>query len=302
MSTPTDATPSVRCWKDTELLGTISSVIRENREHLRSTFPSAKEVLVHLGRIGWTHPIEVDVPTKGRPVKFYLVDMEAGPKERVHPLELLQAYLPGGVVCYFSALSHHGLTTQIPAQHHIARIIPPKDMEQASTSPTSEQAEGTGDTPGRNPLGTEIFRFEDVTFYITKRDASLVPGVQVRVLSPRSRVRITTFEQTLLDTLLQPVRCGGVSIAMEAWEKGIEQLDADQMANHLKKIGREGLGRRVGAMVDVLATDVGGTSLGAALKEIKGRVAQSGAEMEEIPLLPGFDFCRSNNSWKVRIP
>ena len=53
-------------------------------------------------------------------------------------------------------------------------------------------------------------------YYSNKRDVSLVPGIQFRVVSPRCWLRITTLEQTLLDALMQPVRCGGEAVALEA--------------------------------------------------------------------------------------
>ena len=88
----------------------------------------------------------------------------------------------------------------------------------------------------RNPLGTEIFRFEGVGYYSNKRDASLVPGIQFRVVSPRCWLRITTLEQTLLDALMQPVRCGGAAVVLEAWETGVKQFDADRMSEHLNPL------------------------------------------------------------------
>src|SRR5207237_3233319 len=45
----------------------------------------------------------------------------------------------------------------------------------------------------------------------TRRSARLVLGVQSRDYGPRTRIRITTLEQTLLDTLSKPFHCGGRS-------------------------------------------------------------------------------------------
>ena len=114
----------------------------------------------------------------------------------------------------------------------------------------------------RSPLGTEIFRFDEVPYYVTRRDASLAPGIQLRVVSPKTWLRITTIEQTLLDTLLQPVRCGGEAVILEAWEKGVKDMDMDRMAEHLTKIQREDLDRRVAAVLDLTGADVKTTGLG----------------------------------------
>jgi hypothetical protein len=45
----------------------------------------------------------------------------------------------------------------------------------------------------------------------------------MRVVSPRTWLRITTLEQTLLDTLLQPLRCVGEAVVLEAWENGVSE-------------------------------------------------------------------------------
>ncbi|HYG34823.1 MAG TPA: hypothetical protein VEC99_08570, partial [Clostridia bacterium] len=154
----------------------------------------------------------------------------------------------------------------------------------------------------RSPLGTEIFRFAEVPYYETRRDASFVPGIQMRVVSPRTWLRITTLEQTLLDTLLQPIRCGGEAVIMEAWENGLKEMDADRMTEHLSKIQREDLERRVAAILDLNGVDMVATSLGQRLHRLRGRLAASAQEIPEIPLLPGFHFPNSSQDWNVRIP
>ena len=232
-------------------------------------------------------------------MEFLLLDMEAGKGEPINPLELLQAYIPDGVVCFFSAITYYELTTQITAHHHIARLNPPKvrTIQEASESRETESAIKRAE---RNPLGTEIFRFEDVGYYLNRRDASLVPGIQIRVVTSRCWLRITTLEQTLLDALMQPVRCGGEAVVLEAWESGAKQLDADRMAGHLAQMEREDLDRRVGAMLEMVGADFSGTPLGQRLKDIKDRLVAKNAP--EISLLNGFQFPELNKTWKVRIP
>jgi predicted transcriptional regulator of viral defense system len=206
--------------------------------------------------------------------------------------------LPAGIICYFSALTYYELTTQIAAHHHIARLNPPRPKKEP-TELTDPKNEGT--TVKRNQLGTEIFRFAEVSYYETRRDASLVPGIQMRVTSPKTWLRITTLEQTLLDTLLQPVRCGGEAIILEAWENGLEEMDADRMAEHLSKIQRQDLERRVAVVLDIIGTKVAATSLGRRLQGLRERLAAS-PEIPEIPLLPGFQFANFSEAWKVRTP
>jgi len=288
-----------RCWKLSTLRREIRAVTKSNQEVLRTTFPPAHIVIEHLRRMGWIHSIKVQPPNDAELIEFLLLDMEAGKGEPIYPLELLQAYLPDGVVCYFSAITYYELTTQAGAHHHVARLNPPKTKKSLEAIDATD-LEPAGEAVERNPLGTEIFHFEDVGYYLNKRDASLVPGIQFRVVSQRCWLRITTLEQTLLDALMQPVRCGGEAVALEAWETGVKQIDADRMAEHLAKIQRDDLDRRVGAVLEMIGADFAASTLGHRLNAVRDRLMTQ--DVTEIPLLAGFEFPEQNKTWKVRTP
>jgi hypothetical protein len=249
--------------------------------------------------MGWIHSIKVQSPNDAELIDFLLLDMEAGKGEPIYPLELLQAYLPGGVVCYFSAINYYELTTQIVMHHHIARLNPPT-VKKSLAAAAKTEPEQAGEAVERNPLGTEIFQFEDVGYYLNKRDVSLIAGVQVRVVSPRCWLRITTLEQTLLDALKRPVPCGGEAVVLEAWETGIKQIDADRMAEHLAKIQRDDLDRRVGAVLEMIGADFEESTLGHRLNAIRERLKTQ--DVPVISLLAGFEFPELNKTWEVRTP
>ena len=290
---------TARCWKPSTLSSEIKVVIKANQQTLKATFPSARVVIEHLKRMGWIHPVTVQPPKDAAALEFLLLDMEAGKGDPIYPLELLQAYLPDGVVSYFSAINYHELTTQFISHHHVARLNPVKPKKSLEPGTVMEPGTKT-EAAERNPLGTEIFSFEDVGYYSNRRDASLVPGVQTRVIAPRCWLKITTLEQTLLDGLMQPVRCGGEAVVLEAWETGLKQMDADRMAEHLGKIQREDLDRRVGAMLEMLGKDFSSSALGNRLNVVKGRLMTQ--DLPEIPLLTGLEFAASNQVWKVQTP
>ena len=52
--------------------------------------------------------------------------------------------------------------------------------------------------------------------YTTRREAHRVVGVQTRYVNEKSRYRVTTLEQTLVDTLHRPHSCGGPAVVFEA--------------------------------------------------------------------------------------
>ena len=280
--------PTVRVWKDTELIGVINGIAKANRAALRTTFPPGSEILDQLERTGWLRRLPLAENNTGR--TLYLKDQEATKEEVVDVLEVLQAVLPSGVISYFGAIGFHELTSQMPAFFHIGRLAnghPPESVAPAEA----------GD---RNPLGTELFEFDGVRCYETKRYRGLVPGVQMRVIGPRTCYRVTTLEQTLLDAILQPLRCGGEAVVFEAWEHASERADFDRMTEHLQAIGRDSLVRRVGAMLEMSGAEVKGSSaLDGLLSAVKGR---TGGKDEMIPLLPGLNYGQVAGNWGVLIP
>ncbi|MEI6562575.1 MAG: hypothetical protein WCO68_10935 [Verrucomicrobiota bacterium] len=262
---------------------------------LKSLLPACK-MIESLQRIGWIKSIPVE--PKGVAAEFFLVDMEAGKEENADSLELLQALRPNGVICYFSAIHYYDLTTQIPTHHHIAWFSSKPGNPSGVANKTAQTKEPTE----RNPLGVEKFRFQGVPYFLTKRDPSLVAGVQFREVSSRTRLRITTLEQTLLDTLLQPVRSGGEAVIFEAWENAMEQFDPDRMAQHLATIDRTYLDRRVAAMLEVLGTRLESTALKARFDTIQERLKSDPEVLVPLPLLPGFDFPNCNRDWNIQVP
>lgn len=295
---PTEAFPTVRCWTHSNLGHLIMEVVKGHPDQLvPSTFCTAGEAIHRLMEMGWLKPISLG-PVKDGITEMYFLEMEAKEGEMIlDPLEVLQGFMPQGVLCYFGVLSYLELTTQVPPFFHVAKMdkapLPPQWSE-----PSSNQA---GERRRlRNPMGTELFRFEGAMCYQTRRNTMMVPGVQERVFGKRAKVRITTLEQTLLDTLIYPTQCGGQGVVFEAWERGVELWNPDRMAGYLEQIGRPTFDRRVGAMLDVL----GVKSVLSEKMENRLEVVRhdSEASSEPISLINGVDYPRLNKSWNVRIP
>jgi len=298
-STANENSLTPRCWKFSTLSREIKCVVKANKQVLRTTFPTAGDVVERLKRMGLVHPVEAKSPKEAETIQFLLLDMGGGKTEPLYPLELLQAYLPDGVISYFSAIDYYELTTQPVTHHHVARLGSLKSQKNRAYTIVPELQTNT-DAAERNLFGTEIFNFENVAYYVNRRDQSLVPGVQFRVVAPRCWLRITTLEQTLLDGLMQSIRCGGEAVVLEAWETGVKQIDADRMADHLNKIQREDLDRRVGAILEMLGASFSSSALWDRLSSVKNRLRAE--DTPEIPLLTGLEFSESNHTWKVQTP
>ncbi|GMQ92087.1 MAG: hypothetical protein BMS9Abin11_1405 [Gammaproteobacteria bacterium] len=297
-SKPTSDILSVRCVSKFQLIKQLVS-IRDKLESPGHKRTSGKEILSHLEKSGLVRPIPTIDPTSSQlQNKFYLIGIESD-MNSVSPIELLQAQEPKGVICYLTALEFHGLTTQIPSYHHIASLV------SGSSSPQNKDFQkipsGSLETARKyNPLGSKKFIFENIPYYITSRDKDLIPGIQERYLNEKTIFRITTFEQTLLDTLHRPLSCGGPSVIFEAWNSALDRIDSNLLHEYLNKINNAILSRRVGYMLQTIAFEVDG-NLSIMLDSIKESIPRDDPN-SAVTLLSGFDYPELNEEWFIKVP
>jgi len=296
VSEPSSQFPTVRCWNRAALAKFIQQVVKST--DLPSNFPKSSDIISELTKMGWAYPVGVKFSSDTAKIppskQFLVIDLGSGQGGSVDPLELLQAYRPDGVICYFSAIAYHELTTQFATHHHIAQLVAPPTPTARKAS-VAVQRSDESDTTRKFSLGEMLFSYEGTPYYLTKRSSSRLIGVQTRVLGPRTNIRITTLEQTLLDTLHKPLYCGGASVVIEAWEEGVGRLDEDLLSEYLSEIGSSLTLRRVGAIFDVLDFTPR-VQLQFVLE--RGRDTVDGA----IALLPGLEFYALNKKWMVMVP
>ncbi|MDI1251115.1 MAG: hypothetical protein PSV13_19795 [Lacunisphaera sp.] len=294
--------PTVRYWRSTDLVGAINDIKKEHGQELvLSTFPAAKAALERLEKIGWIKLIPVvwrDAEERTGP-QLYRVSLDERADSSIDALELLQGNRSDGIICYFGALRFYELTTQFPPFYHIARL-----RSGAPPIPENIPVEVKPPDPAKrlyNPLGTEVFTWGETKFYETRRYRSLIPGIQVRLISARSGLRITTLEQSILDTLSHPIHCGGDSVVFEAWEKALDRVDSDRLLSYLETIDSTDLWRRTAVMLKLTEIPTAGTRLAAAI-EAKQKTLNDSSNIPEINLLPGYEFGQLDGSWRVRVP
>ena len=131
---------------------------------------SKSRTMAWLQKIGLLTPIVMDEYPDGstRGTRFYRLDLSRKARSQPSPLELLQAIDANGVICYFTAVAFHSLTTQPSAHHHIAALINPRSKRAAVPPKTTEAAP---DPPRKepDPLGEWLF---------TYRRSALLPDVE----------------------------------------------------------------------------------------------------------------------------
>ena len=333
---PTAEHFTARCWSRNDLYTLFAHITA--KADLPQEFSNTEGFLAYLGEVGWVAPVALDRLTKtGPPGGFYLLDPSAvATGTPPDPLELLQAYQPAGVICYFSALAYHSLTTQLASHHHIANPCLPVQSQDGEPRQAgrlhiegprrnaTEEAVEDGSTAirrKRNPLGTEVFTYQGIPCYLHRRRCTLLQGAQVRDVDARTRLRITSREQTLLDTLQAPAACGGVAVVFEAWENGVLDLDEERLAERLQGLNHPLVFRRVGAMLERLGYQAGSELRGLLRKHqfcdeerrfpstpaaLESMEAASAVAMPPAPqavaLLPGHPFATLSPCWGVLVP
>ena len=248
LSHPSDAYPSVQWMSERHLIRLLIE-IRNTLGISRNT--TGKSVLASLIERKLAKKLAIANVPEGK--KAHIVYcLRLGQCPEITPIELLlstQTRFLKTALCYYTAIQYHELSVQVPAHHHIAsfRVGSINNVVRA----LSELPHSTAQSPTPLPsLGTLLFHHQGIPYYTTSRDERWIPGVQSIWLSDTLLARVTTLEQTLLDTLHNPWSCGGPAVAYEAWENGCMLMDEGYLSDYLHKINRIDLVLRVGYMLE----------------------------------------------------
>src|SRR3989339_1455757 len=133
-------------------LNRLLNSLESDTFRLRFSHRAIYEWLLHIGLLA-PIPVEYGGTKPTLRTTFFRLDISTRRDENLSPLELLQAYDAEGVICYFSAIAFHSLSSQPPVHHHIGipssatrEQRPPTPRKSASSTPRES-----------NPLGTRLF-------------------------------------------------------------------------------------------------------------------------------------------------
>ena len=263
--------------------------------------PSKSRTKNWLEEIGLLAPIPVDQypESSKRSTRFYRLDVSRQAHSQPAPHELLQAYDKTGVICYFTAVAFHSLSTQPAAHHHIAIPIEPRPKATASLSTATREKSG-GQKKKTDPLGTWLFTYNSLRYYKTTREKRLIPGIQTRHIGPASLIRITTLEQTLLDTLHRPLSCGGPAVVMEAWVQGLSRVSEEKLEHYLRQMDHLPTAQRLGYILDNLKYTPG-KSLTSTLNSFLPQLDANDPDVYQ-QLFPGMKYDNLRHPWLVYGP
>ncbi len=146
-----------------------------------------------------------------------------------HPYAIAQALLDPMAISHWSALAHHGLTTQIPP------------VIQAST-PRSVVTPQTRKGKTYKPRGYPVWQVLDLEVEFIHVKESHYFGHRHEWVDRWHRVPITDLERTVLDMIAHPRVFGTLQAGLETTEEHLLRLD-------IKKLIAYGLRYNVGAVI-----------------------------------------------------
>ncbi len=212
-------------------LGPIFSVegARPGAKNLGLSASQLRWTLSHLAGDGWIIRLK-----RG----LYAVQPPLSGSD-LHPFAVAAALVQPCAISHWSALAHHGLTTQIPP------------MVQASTTRkvvTPEMRQGQA----HRPRGHAVWSVLDWEFeFITVRPKSWF-GFQQEWVNQWHRVSITDPERSMLDMFAHPAVFGSVRTAMETLERSIESLDLGRLVGYALRYEVGALIKRLGWTLETM--------------------------------------------------
>lgn len=283
LESPSKDLPSTQVFSYSHLR---SLLIKSRNDAGCREYLTGKLLVEHLVKSGLAEKLPISSNDFYKSPLYYV---GTGDINAIDNFEILQAVKPKGVICYFSAISYHQLTTQMIPHHHIASLI--KVQTKAEIIPDNSSKKKI------HKLGTYLFDYEAVPYYWTQRDQELIPGIQSVYLSDKAIVNVTTLEQTLLDTLHRPWSCGGPAVVFEVWKKGLERINESRLAEYLTSINNSLYIRRLGCMLDLNRYKVNDQDLMGLLQK-----AKEASNKPVDSLLPTVPSGTLNKKWNLELP
>jgi len=169
-----------------------------------------RQALHHLSKDGWIVRLK-----KG----LYTLSGAVPGTTPLHEFEIAMALVEPAAISHWSAMSHHGLTDQVPRRVFV--------LTPARSVPRRRGAKSEGVQPGY-AVGETFYQFIQVK---PERFFGIEP-----VWVNESRISITDPERTLLDGLKAPQYCGDFAEVLHAFELRAPQLNVERIIDYALKL------------------------------------------------------------------
>jgi len=278
-----------RLLNQTDLEKTIVAAKKELFSNVEIRKAPIKIIIEHLLNASVLHKINISY-TRNKRAYFYIgIKNEI---ESIQAAEILHSIKNNGILCFFSAFEIYELTTQYAPYYHIADLH--SISKPAVTHHVTSSTKVNENKKPRNVLGTKEIIYNDVTYYLTRRNANNI--ISVKNLDIRgTNIKIVSIEQCLIDCFLYNIKSGGINIITEVWETAINYFDQNCMLSILRKLNNFNLNRRIGFFFDYINYKTS-SPFNEYLTEAS-RMADG-----DIQLLSDSNFVNKNSKWNIWAP
>ena len=152
---------------------------------------------------------------------------------QVHPFVVATRAVQPSAIAYWSAMSHHGLTEQVP---QIVTCCTPKKV----VTPSMRRA-NTRESGGRHAWEIGGVRYE----YTTIKPEHFF-GIEDVWITQNFRVPITDKERTILDLFAHPRMFGGMGEAIAVLTEHVGDLDMGKLVGYAVRYGKGSVAKRLG--------------------------------------------------------
>ncbi|HSV85985.1 MAG TPA: type IV toxin-antitoxin system AbiEi family antitoxin, partial [Levilinea sp.] len=191
--------------------------------HQRLTPQQIRKLISKLAQSGW-----IDILKRGTyAVKSPLYSGD------IPPFAIASALVHPIAISHWSALAHHGFSTQNPS------------MIQAST-PTKVVTPEMRQGKAYRPRGRASWRAFDLEFEFIYVKKDWFWGFQKQWINSWTQVDITDRERTVLDLIVRPELFGGISAASEIMEGTLAQIDLKRLVSYAARYDVGAVIKRLG--------------------------------------------------------
>lgn len=163
---------------------------------------------------------------------LYAMSTVASGEIGVHPFVIATRLVSPSAISHWSALSHHGLTDQVP---RVVTAFTPKKV----VTPSMRSADHSG-------LARHAWKIAGVAYeYVSVRKDHFF-GIEQVWVDENSRVPIADRERTVLETFISPRRFGGIGVALRLIESHARQLQLDRLVEYTLRYGKISVAKRLG--------------------------------------------------------
>jgi len=152
---------------------------------------------------------------------------------QVHPFVMATRLVQPSAIAYWSAMSYHGLTEQVP---QAISCCTPKKVVTPSMRQTSTREDGERHAWEIGGIRCEYTTIKEEHFF----------GVEEIWIDQSFRVPITDRERTILDLFAHPRMFGGMGEAIAVLTEHVDTLDTDKLVSYAVRYAKSSVARRLG--------------------------------------------------------